>query len=586
MSTNVSCDGTQLTAAGKPRAQIGSLRGAADGVKRSLSRQRVGFFGLVAGLFTFLTLVVIGERDAGALPFALTCFIGITALCFVLSRRIVFSLTCSMFAFATSAFLSIAKFKNMAVNGQIIDLYLYFRKPDVLAFLFAEYRVYIVALILFCLCAVAAGIIMFRCEQPAGQPRWHGVFVLSFSALILPITYPAEANTLAYYIRKNHYFSSVFASVGDIARAGADSALKRRLDQIGPVTPFPSDTCRASRKPDVVVVLSESAVVPQRFPEWMGALPGLEAFRSFDGQVHGLRVETYAGGTWISEVQLMAGLSLADLDWRRPYATLFLEGRLQHSLPGRLRDCGYRTVAITPQGFNFVNEGPFLRSIGIEEVLDYKAIGASSKHEPDEVYYKAALDVLRKDGRSDNQPIFLFMLTMTAHGPYDYRHQQDVKMEGEPFGNSPMVDEYLRRLFLARSSFHNFLSDLRRESTDRGVVVAEFGDHQPIVTTPVIEAREGADALLNFASSAYETFYSINTINHTPALALPDYPNLDLSYLGLTILEVAGLPLGPVFSHQKAVREHCRGAFHTCADRQIVDRYLAGLRASNLADLP
>ena len=284
--------------------------------------------------------------------------------------------------------------------------------------------------------------------------------------------------------------------------------------------------------------------------------------------------------------KLLADLWPADLDWRRSYATLFLEGRVRHSLPQHLKACGYRTVAISPLTYNFVNEGPFMRSLGIDEVLDYKTIGAATKHEPDEVYYRAALDTMKRHRRTDERPLFLFVMTMTGHSPYDYRYRPAFRMEGEPFGNTPEVDEYQRRLALARLYYRDFLDELRRSADDRGVVVAEFGDHQPIVTTPVIEAREGRDALARFTSSAYETYFAATTLGREPAGALPAYPVLDLGYLGLTVVETAGLPLGPVYGELKALREHCGGAFHTCADREAVDRYLKRLEVSGLLDLP
>ena len=527
------------------------------------------------------------EGDLGSLLFTASCFALIESVVFCLTRRPRVAFCSAVLVLCASAFLSLAKYKHMGLNAHAIDLYFYFRRPDTLLFLANEFEFAVTGFVGIALIGGYGLLRLYRWERPLALPSRVVAGALILSIALAVITRPSEAGTIGYYVRKNHFASSLFASTGDLLRLGQDSALKRRLSELPHAQPFPSWTCPSSRdRPDIFAVLSESAVAPTRIPEWRSSTDLARAFQSFDGQTHGLRVETYAGGTWISEAQFMTGLSPADLGWRRPYATLFLEDHVQHSLPLHLKECGYRTIAISPLTYNFVNEGPFMRSIGFDEVLDYRAIGAASKHEADDVYYKAALDVLARHRQTDGRPIFIFLMTMTAHSPYDYRYQPSAQMPGEPFGNDPQTDEYLRRLTIARTAYSGFVAELRNQADGRGAVVAEFGDHQPIVTTPAIEAAEGRDAWSDFRSRAYETAYSATTIGRPPAAALPPYLDLDLSYLGLGVLELAGLPLGPVYSEQKALREHCRGAFHTCADRSRVDAYLHRLVGSGLVDLP
>lgn len=556
-------------------------------VRPVLSRWRASPWSRAGAAALVVGVIAAGERDLASLPFAFACLAVLVSTGFLLSKRPRFSLACGLFLFAVSAFCSMAKFKHMSVNAHVMDLNFYLRKPDTLWFLMGEFWPAVVG---FCILLAAGALgltILHRRDRPASVSRAvvAAAALVSFGAAVL--ARPGEAAELAYHIRKNHFFSSLFASAGDLLRLGEESAAKIRMDAMAPPGALPAEACAASEtSPDIVVVLQESALAPERFPAWHSA-PQLEgAFRSFDGRTHPLRVETYAGGTWISVAQFMTGLSMADLDWRRPYATLTLEGKVGHSLPRHLQRCGYKTVAITPLTYNFVNEGPFLTSIGIDEVLDYQAIGAKTKHEPDEVYYGAALNVIKRHRASgDRRPLFVFLMTMTAHSPYDHRYEPSVRIEGEPFGNAPDVDEYLRRLAMARRSFRGFLSGLE-PAAGRGFVVAEFGDHQPIVTKAAIEAREGADALSNERSAAYETYYGITTVGRPPAAGLPALATMDLSYLGVTLLETAGIPLGPTFGELRALRDRCDGAFHSCADRAAVDRYLKRLTASGMLALP
>jgi hypothetical protein len=70
----------------------------------------------------------------------------------------------------------------------------------------------------------------------------------------------------------------------------------------------------------------------------------LTRFRSADGRRRELRVETFGGGTWISNFSLMTGLSSLDFGWRAPYLTTAMEGKIHESLatelsPLRLPHC-------------------------------------------------------------------------------------------------------------------------------------------------------------------------------------------------------------------------------------------------------
>ena len=554
---------------------------AASSAWRTWSSWRAGAGALAIGV------IAAGARDIASQPFAFACLAVLVSTVLLLTRRPAFSIACGLFAFAVSAFCSMAKFKHMSVNAHVMDLHFYLRKPDTLLFLAGEFWPALVGFGGLLLAGAALLALLRRRESPVRLSRRVVAAVAVACVVCAVATRPSEADTLAYHIRKNHFFSSLFASAGDLVRLGQESAVKSRTDAMADPGALPAAACAASdTAPDLVVVLQESAVAPERIPAWRASSLLQSSFKAFDGRTHPLRVETYAGGTWISVAQFMTGLSMADLGWRRPYATLTLEGKIGHSLPQHLKGCGYKTVAISPLTYNFVNEGPFRTSIGVDEVLDYKAIGAKSKHEPDDVYYGAALEVIRRHRTSgDGRPLFVFLMTMTPHGPYDYRYEPSLKVEGEPFGNAPEVDEYLRRLSMARTSFRGFVSSLTPVA-DRGVVVAEFGDHQPIVTKSLIEAREGERALSNERSAAYETYYAINTVGRAPAAPLPTVGTLDLTYLGLTLLETAGLPLGPAFTELRALRESCDGAFHSCSDRPAVDRYLKRLTASGKLVLP
>ena len=563
----------------------------AAGIARPAARRA----GVAApALFSVVVVVVLaaGERDAGSLPFTIAVSSVLVSAALLLSRRPLFSLVATAFVLAVSATASLLKYKHMAMNAQLADLYFYLDRPDTLAFLADQFAAVVAVAAGLLVLGAAAAALVLRHERALPVPRLRLAGLLAIGVAVAGVSRPHEASSHDYYVKKSHFISSLFASAPDAWRATQESALKQRLARLDPSdrgpagAPVDEPCLRSGTRPHIVVALQESAVAPVHFPEWRASEALQTGFQAFDGKTHRLRVETYGGATWISTVQMLAGLSLADLDWRRPYATLLLQGRVRHSLTQHLKSCGYRTVAISPLTYNFVNEGPFLASIGVDEVLDYRAIGAATKHERDEVYYAAALDALRRHSRAGTEPVFIFVMTMAAHSPYDYRYEPTLTVEGEPFGNAPEVDEYLRRLALSRSAFERFLGDLARADDGRGFVVAEFGDHQPIVTRPLLEAQSGPQALSNFRSRAYETYYAVKTIGRTAAAPLPAHDTLDLTYLGVTVLEAAGLPLGRTYGELRELRDRCGGAFHACPHRSEVDRYLHRLTTAGLLDLP
>jgi hypothetical protein len=148
---------------------------------------------------------------------------------------------------------------------------------------------------------------------------------------------------------------------------------------------------------------------------------------------------------------------------------------------------------------------------------------------------------------------------------------------GEPFGNDAETDEYLRRLSMQQEDFRTFLAALQRRPTKDGAVLLEFGDHHPVVTRPLIKAAEGLDAFTNWSSIAYRTYYRIHPINTKLLAPLPDVDLLNITYLGPTLLQVAGLPMDDVYAGLLALRDECAGAMYLCPKRERVQRHFSRL---------
>ncbi len=522
-------------------------------------------------------IIAVLEQDVASLPFLACVFAAIFLAVLLVTRRVVFSFAASWSVIAILTAISLAKRQFTGMVLHAFDAYFYQRNFAVVGFLLESYLWPIVLCMLLLLLAVALCAVIYRATPRTTLSRAQIGAMLLVVPPAIYLSYPAEAHQESYYSRF-HIASSLFASLKDTRILFSAPEFQKRLSELSYTDTFSGHPICDSNTPrsDVVVVLMESAMPPGTYPELKAPASLQESFAGSDGRVRPLRVETYAGGTWISTVTMLTGLPTTAFGWLRPYLTLFLHGRTHHSLATLLKACGYKTAAISPMPYMFVNEGPFMSSIGIDDFLDWNAIGAASKHERDDVYFNAAYDYIAKHRETDGRPLFLFVTTMGPHGPFDYQLDPGAKVEGAPSGNGAELDEYLRRLIMQRQDFRRFTGRLADEGRGRPTIVAEFGDHQPSITRELAE-RDNADAIAQWSSKAYLTYYNITPINTTLRKPLPDFPVLDLSLLAATMLDVAGLPRDDVFDALLALRDRCKGAFALCPDTGHVERHLKAL---------
>ena len=539
---------------------------------------------LAAALGTGLSCLglLIAERDISTLPFVIFLAGAIASLTLVVSRRPGFALALTAMVLALSALASAAKFKFLAMNAHVIDVWFYIRGGDTALYLFDEFPWLICGALVALSIPVMALIVVYQREAPQDGLARSALATFMVTLFAVPATWPRETDNIAYHIRKNHFVSSFFVSFSDLPRLLSPDPLLKRL---GARTASPlglrGTNCVASNLPDIVLVLSESAVPPSFVPGWKFPPGLLGHFMSYDDRLHRAGVETHGGGTWISEASVMTGLSMADFGWMRSYPTLLMQGRVHNGLPATLAACGYETKLLSPASFNFIGNGPFMTSLGFSDYIDRRKLAAASQHEPDHWYFDQALDLIKEHRRNSDKPLFLYIETTTAHAPFDFRFEPQRLARGEPFGNDAQTDEYLRRLTFAQEDFAAF-TDAIEALGPRPVLVAQFGDHHPFITREIFERAGKTSVDPNFTSPMYQTFYSVHPLHFEPASQLPEVPVLDLAFLGVTLLDMAGVPLDASAFERLALRDLCEGRFHSCSRRRFVDGYIGKLVSSGL----
>ncbi|EFG2885964.1 sulfatase-like hydrolase/transferase, partial [Escherichia coli] len=348
---------------------------------------------VMAGLYSL-------EKTPSVMPFLAAVIATIGFLIFLLSRRAYVSLYSSLAIVTIIGLASTVKYKLKGFDLHVFDFKFTGGDPQALWFLLKGYWFFIVPVLALIIVSIVAISLLAFYDKPARAKLPARMAALALMPVALYASYPLPAEEPRYFYYLGGFDASAFfVSLVDLQYAFKQGEFETRMRATPPQAPYP-DTLNCgdvSKLPDIVLVLSESQT------DFKKNLPGLDTknffdgdFVSQDGKKHPLYVETFGGGTWVTSIALMTGISSPDFGVQAPYLTTVLDGKVRGALPEVLARCGYRTVEITPVSHTFVNEGPFMQSIGYQEVLDYDKIGATQYAHRDNFYFATAEKVLRE----------------------------------------------------------------------------------------------------------------------------------------------------------------------------------------------
>jgi hypothetical protein len=313
-------------------------------------------------------------------------------------------------------------------------------------------------------------------------------------------------------------------------------------------------------------------VPPRLYPRLQDARTLDRFFLSDDGRLHRLRVETYGGGSWVTEFALLTGISTKAFGDMRMFVQVLMEGRLKETLPQSLANCGYRTLMLFPMNTGFLSLDRFYRSIGFSEILDRRAQGAPTTRERDRFYFQNGLDAMDRHFKSSDRRLFVYIQTMAAHGPYDSAYMPEENVPGGGPGTSPEMSEYLRRAAMAERDRDFLLSEIKRRFPGEPILVVRYGDHQPSATRDIINnvwGDDSPDVGSDGRPGPFITFYAMQG-NSFLVPPLPSYDPLDIAYLGTMVLEAAGLPLSAAQRERKRLMVACEGRYFGCEPRSRI----------------
>lgn len=169
--------------------------------------------------------------------------------------------------------------------------------------------------------------------------------------------------------------------------------------------------------PDIIIVQSESLFDVRRMKGIDAAImPALDAAaqRGWSGDLY---VPTFGGGTIRTEFEVLTALPLAAFPQvRYPYLQL-TRGKIP-SIVHELRQNGYETLAIHPNGGAFWNRNRAFRALGFDRFLD----GDAFIDAPRFGWYvsdAALVDRIMAELREDGPPQLIIGISIQNHGPYD-----------------------------------------------------------------------------------------------------------------------------------------------------------------------
>ncbi len=516
--------------------------------------------------------------DEGELPniiFTAGVTLAMAAVLALISRRVLFSVVLTAALVATIAAAASAKRATMNMVVHAYDLFFYLSSWSTISYLWSDQRRYVVGLVCALLATAIAARIAYHADSTRVARHWSALAGILFVALAwYGAETKGERRHMQFYYQ-NLYVSSFYASWGETLEALWRGALLEAAPKAAAATPAFTipNTCNTTTKPPhIILIHQESVVQPSLFKQLSYDHSVDPLFRSADSSLHPMRVETYGGASWLTEFSLLAGVSTHSFGGMRQFVQTFTQNKLKDTLPQALERCGYRNVVFYPMMRNFVSNDKFYTSIGLREIFDMKSQGAPSAQERDRFYYENSMAEMDRHLKASRKPMFMFIQTMSAHWPYDYAFNPEMDVPGGGPGTDPEMNEYLRRVSMAKMDFDHLMGELRRRFPSERFLIVHYGDHHPMATRMLLGFNSDTDAedvALHPDSIGFVTYYAARGINYRVP-TLPQFETLDVPYLGTVMLELAGLPLSDSHKERKRLMELCKGRYNGCAKRDEI----------------
>ena len=332
-----------------------------------------------------------------------------------------------------------------------------------------------------------------------------------------------------------------------------------------------------AEKPDIVVCLQESTLNPHQFDFDAETIPPFSMFNKQEDTafVSPLRVHTVGGATWKSEFAFLAGVPSTDFGALASGVFYSVVPHLQTGFIKNLREQGYFCVALSPFTKGNYNAKPAYDHFGFDLMLQPQDLGypaSISKNlwhiSSEEMMYYTKLILQKQHPSLENvqQPMFVYVLTMKEHGPYNTNMPNHFNLASKRLGGKAIscLNDYIDRIDSLNEAIEGLNDYLKSRETP--YVFGYFGDHQ-VAFDNQLPPKKG-----NFVNPDYVTQFVVRTNRKTDFVQQQDF--LDLAFVGGVLLDVAGLsPKDDFMRANIAMRQLSQGKLEDAEDVDLVNSY-------------
>ena len=332
-----------------------------------------------------------------------------------------------------------------------------------------------------------------------------------------------------------------------------------------------------AEKPDIVVCLQESTLNPHQFDFDAETIPPFSMFNKQEDTafVSPLRVHTLGGATWKSEFAFLAGVPSTDFGALASGVFYSVVPHLQTGFIKNLREQGYFCVALSPFTKGNYNAKPAYDHFGFDLMLQPQDLGypaSISKNlwhiSSEEMMYYTKLILQKQHPSLENvqQPMFVYVLTMKEHGPYNTNMPNHFNLASKRLGGKAIscLNDYIDRIASLNEAIEGLNDYLKSRETP--YVFGYFGDHQ-VAFDNQLPPKKG-----NFVNPDYVTQFVVRTNRKTDFVQQQDF--LDLAFVGGVLLDVAGLSPKDDFMRANIVmRQLSQGKLEDAEDMDLVNSY-------------
>ena len=332
-----------------------------------------------------------------------------------------------------------------------------------------------------------------------------------------------------------------------------------------------------AEKTDIVVCLQESTLNPHQFDFDAETIPPFSMFNKQEDTAFAspLRVHTVGGATWKSEFAFLAGVPSTDFGALASGVFYSVVPHLQTGFIKNLREQGYFCVALSPFTKGNYNAKPAYDHFGFDLMLQPQDLGypaSISKNlwhiTSEEMMYYTKLILQKQHPSLENvqQPMFVYVLTMKEHGPYNTNMPNHFNLASKRLGGKAIscLNDYIDRIDSLNEAIEGLNDYLKSRETP--YVFGYFGDHQ-VAFDNQLPPKKG-----NFVNPDYVTQFVVRTNRKTDFVQQQDF--LDLAFVGGVLLDVAGLsPKDDFMRANIAMRQLSQGKLEDAEDMDLVNSY-------------